>query len=235
MTDEQLQQMARVFDVMSQLRAPGGCPWDRAQTHQSLVPFLLEETYEAIEAIERGSDKELAEELGDLLVEVAMQSAIAAERGAFDVGDVARTAAEKMVGRHPHVFADTDQLFDADDVLRNWERLKEQEKPGRTSVLDGLPRTLPALALSAAMQRRQARKGHDELPSPAAATKVVSARLEQLERPAGPEARLQQIGELLFALVALARHLDVDPEGALRAVARRHREEYEAQITRPTG
>ncbi|MGH7693055.1 MAG: MazG nucleotide pyrophosphohydrolase domain-containing protein, partial [Candidatus Dormibacteria bacterium] len=106
MTDEQLLQLRRLFEVMERLRAPGGCPWDQAQTHQSLLPFLLEETYETIEAVEEGGNEALAEELGDLLVEVAMHSAIAAEARSFDIGEVARRATEKMVGRHPHVFGD---------------------------------------------------------------------------------------------------------------------------------
>jgi MazG family protein len=230
-TDEDLLQLRRLFEVMEQLRAPGGCPWDRSQTHQTLVPYLLEETYEAIHAIELDSQPEIAEELGDLLVEVAMQIAIAAEAGEFDVGTVARGATEKMIGRHPHVFGDL-QVEGVDQVLKNWEELKRREKPKRESALDGIPPALPALALAAAIQRRQ---GGGE--AGAAVADPATAAAEALQRLIGgtptPESDQHAVGELLYLMVALARERNVDAEGALRRHAAERRQLLRrAQIAR---
>ncbi len=224
MTDEDLWQLRRLFEVMERLRAPGGCPWDRAQSHQTLLPFLLEETYETIQAVEDGRPEELAEELGDLLVEVAMHSAIAAEAGTFDIGTVARIATEKMIGRHPHVFGDL-QVTDVAQVLSNWEELKRQEKPGRESALDGIPRSLPALALAAAVQRRQVGGAQPATPSGPELAAAAANSLEQLAA-GGEEGGSAEtlVGELLFWVVELARHRDVDPEGALRRFAAERRE-----------
>lgn len=233
MTEEELRQLGRLFQVMEQLRAPGGCPWDREQTHQSLVPYLLEETYEAIEAVEEGSPEDLAEELGDLLVEVAMHSAIAAEAGTFDIGRVARAATEKMIRRHPHVFEAREEVA-VDQVPSHWEELKRREKPGRESALDGIPRTLPALALAAAIQRRQAGAGQTSPGDPDPAQAALASLQELIDNGQVGESAEALFGELLLWVVALARQRAVDPEGALRraAVARRstvRRAELEVQ------
>ncbi len=228
MTDEDLLQLRRLFEVMEQLRAPGGCPWDRSQTPQSLVPYLLEETYEAIQAIESDSKQEIAEELGDLLVEVAMQIAIAAEAGEFDAGTVARGATEKMIGRHPHVFGDL-QVEGVGQVLKNWEELKRREKPNRESALDGIPPALPALALAAAIQRRQGEgvSGAD------AATEATGALQRLIAGTRAQEADQRVVGELLYLVVALARERNVDAEGALRRHADERRQTLRrAQVAR---
>jgi XTP/dITP diphosphohydrolase len=223
MTDDDLQQLRRLFEVMELLRAPGGCPWDQAQTHQTLLPFLLEETYETIQAAEEGSSQDLAEELGDLLVEVAMHSAIAAEAGTFDIGMVARIATEKMISRHPHVFADL-EVEGVSEVIDNWEELKRREKPDRESALDGIPTALPALALASAILRRQER-GHlqsaEALADPA---ELARAALTRLVERAGADSSETLVAELLFSVVALARQRGVDPEGALRRAAALHRQ-----------
>lgn len=223
MTEDDLEQLRRLFEVMERLRAPGGCPWDRAQSHQTLLPFLLEETYETIQAAEEGSSEDLAEELGDLLVEVAMHSAIAAEAGTFDIGTVARIATEKMISRHPHVFADL-EVDGVSAVMDNWEELKRREKPDRESALDGIPAALPALALASAIQRRQER-GHLQsaktLADPAEAARTALARLTE---GGGDDSSEALVGELLFSVVALARQRAVDPEGALRRAAAAHRQ-----------
>ncbi|HVC39682.1 MAG TPA: MazG family protein [Candidatus Dormibacteraeota bacterium] len=244
MTDAALQELRRLFEVMERLRAPGGCPWDRSQTHQTLVPFLLEETYEAIQAVERGGPDELAEELGDLLVEVAMHSAIAAEAGTFDIGTVARTATEKMIGRHPHVFGEL-EVDGVAQVVSNWEELKRKEKPDRESVLDGIPDSLPALALAAAIQRRQPQDGGvggsgrpEPLLEPAQAATRALADLVQLG--AGGTGADALVGELLFSVVAVARERGVDAEGALRRLATaqrqvRRRSELQARPRAPSG
>ncbi|HEY6538926.1 MAG TPA: MazG family protein [Candidatus Dormibacteraeota bacterium] len=232
MTDADFAQLRRLFEVMARLRAPGGCPWDMAQTHRTLAPFLLEETYEAIQAAEEGNPVELAEELGDLLVEVAMQVAIGAEAGEFDVGTVAEAATEKMVGRHPHVFGDV-ELDGVDQVLGNWEELKRREKPHRQSALDGIPRALPALALAAAIQRRQDR----DHPRGEAPDALAAAALSRLADPGvAGEAAEALVGELLYSLVAVARARGVDAEAALRRHAAGQRQSLrQAEVARRLG
>ncbi|MGC1406621.1 MAG: MazG family protein [Candidatus Dormiibacterota bacterium] len=222
MTDDDLQQLRRLFEVMERLRAPGGCPWDRAQSHQTLLPFLLEETYETIQAAEEGSNEDLAEELGDLLVEVAMHSAIAAEAGTFDIGMVARIATEKMVSRHPHVFGDL-EVDGVTAVMDNWEELKRREKPDRESALDGIPAALPALALASAIQRRQER-GHLQSAETLDPAQRALGALTRLVEDGGEESPETLVADLLFSVVALARQRGVDPEGALRRAAAAHRQ-----------
>lgn len=207
--------VAALFEVMEQLRGVNGCPWDREQTHRSLLPYLLEETCETIDAVDHGTDQDLAEELGDLLVEVAMHCAIASERGAFGLAEVARMAQAKMVRRHPHVFAGA-SVSTSEELLRNWEAVKTEEKPGRESALDGIPLALPALARAAAVQRRAARadptlvEADGSKPSP----QLTLAGLDEVE-PGSEEAE-RKLGDLLFSLVGLALSLRLDPEGCLR-------------------
>src|SRR2546427_9606848 len=153
-----------IFEVVGRVRAPGGCPWDREQTHESMRPSLLEETYELLEASDAGDDAKMKEELGDLLLQVAMHAEIAAQEGRFDAAQVSEAAAAKMVARHPHVFGDV-SVANSDEVLRNWERNKEREarKAGREdeSVVDRVPPTLPALAWTLGLQKRAARVGFE--------------------------------------------------------------------------
>src|ERR1700693_2425906 len=153
-----------IFEVVARLRAPGGCPWDREQTHESFRPYLHEETYELLEAIDSGDDAKMKEELGDLLLQVAMHAEIAAGDGRFDAAQVSEGVAAKMVKRHPHVFGST-SVADAEEVLRNWEHQKvdEARKAGREdeSVVDRVPTSLPALAWTLGLQKRAARVGFD--------------------------------------------------------------------------
>ncbi|MBO0707519.1 MAG: MazG family protein, partial [Candidatus Dormibacteraeota bacterium] len=204
-----------VFEIVRRLRAPDGCPWDREQTHQSLRPYLLEETYEVLETLDRGDDDEhLREELGDLLLQVAMHAAIAEEEGRFTAADVSEGEAAKMVSRHPHVFGDV-QVSGADEVLRNWEARKAADAAANGKadqlVLDRVPSTLPALAWTYNMQKRAARVGF-EAPGPAA-VEAVEERAQALRgaRPVGPGVEAA-VGELLLAAVTLARTLKVNPE-----------------------
>ena len=212
-----------IFDVVRRLRQPDGCPWDREQTHESLRPYLLEETYEVLEAIESGEDERLRDELGDLLLQVAMHAEIAHQEGRFDVAEVSEAAAAKMVARHPHVFGD-DKVADAEEVLRNWEHRKIADARaagrGHESVLDRVPRTLPALAWALNLQKRAARVGFDYEDARAAAGGVAEEARELAVADGSKEA-FQEIGDLLFALVALARKLKVNPEDALRVAGGR--------------
>jgi XTP/dITP diphosphohydrolase len=196
MRDEAAAQLRELYDTVERLRAPGGCPWDRAQTHRTLRPYLLEEAYEALEAIEDGHPALLREELGDLLLQVCMHCAIAAENGesGFDIGDVAEVTRTKMIHRHPHVFADT-VVAGADEVVVNWERLKSREKGDRLSVLDGVPRTLPSLAYALGVQKRPARLGFDETPAAAGALEAVSHALEAVAAQTDPRAPVAPRGQ----------------------------------------
>jgi MazG family protein len=234
MRDEAVESLRSLNEVVERLRAPGGCPWDREQTHRSLRPYLLEETYEVLEVIDNAEPATLREELGDLLLQVLMHSAIAMESDdGFDIGDVADGARTKMIHRHPHVFGDV-AVDGAADVVVNWEKLKTAEKRQRLSLLDGVPAALPALAHAQGVQKRPARVGFDETPSVRVALDGVRTALRRVEEMTDGDSREPAqgedwasgaskpelaIGDLLFAVVALARRLRVNPEEALRARA----------------
>jgi XTP/dITP diphosphohydrolase len=211
-----------LVEVMDRLRSPGGCPWDAEQTHASLVKYLLEEAYETAEAVEDADDRALREELGDVLLQVMFHARIAQERAAWDIDDVAAGIIDKLVRRHPHVFAGA-QADTSGDVAANWEKLKAAEK-GRMSAADGVPMAQPALALVSALLGRSARAGV-EVPVPV-----------RIERPDHVDEA--SIGRLLLAVVALAREADVDAEAALRRAARELRRDIlaaEAQRSVPDG
>ena len=214
---------ARLLDlvaVMDRLRSPGGCPWDRQQTHQSLVKYLLEEAYETVETIEDGDPDTpgegrdaLREELGDVLLQVAFHSRIAQEheQDPFGIDDVAQGIVTKLIGRHPHVFGDVD-AGTASDVEANWEQLKAEEK-GRSSAVQGVPLDQPALSLAEKLFKRAGNAGLD--------VTVPQLPQELRQRFENPDVDAQQqVGELLLAVVGLARQLGVDPEAALRGEAR---------------
>ena len=224
-----------IFEVARRLRAPeDGCPWDREQTHQSLRPYLLEETYELLEVIDRGQDDgKMLEELGDVLLQVAMHAAIAEEQGRFDAARVSEAAAAKMVARHPHVFGD-EEVADAEEVLRNWERRKAEEaaRTGQAeeTPLDRVPVSLPALAWTNAMQKRAARVGFD-FEEPAGAAEAVAEEARELAAAGSaedPQPVFEEVGDLLLAVVSLSRKLKVNPEDALRAAGQRFRDRFEA-------
>ncbi|MCZ6636323.1 MAG: nucleoside triphosphate pyrophosphohydrolase [bacterium] len=209
----------RLVELMSRLRAPDGCPWDQKQTHQTLSPYLIEEAYEVLEAIDRGEDDAFCEELGDLLLQVVFHAQIAREENRFSVDDVAKAIADKLVRRHPHVFG-TVQVENADEVVQNWEAIKAKEKghKGRDpSVLEGVPRHLPALLRAQRIQEKAARVGFDWDQIDDVAAKVHEEVTEFLEAcSANNQQHLQEeFGDLLFSLVNLARFLDLSPEDAL--------------------
>jgi tetrapyrrole methylase family protein/MazG family protein len=203
-----------IFEVVRRLRAPDGCPWDREQTHQSLRQYLLEETYELLEAIDLDDQQRLLEELGDVLLQVAMHAEIADQEGRFDAGQVSEKAAAKMVARHPHVFGDV-EAKDADQVLRNWEKQKAAEAANAgqkdESVLDRVPHTLPALAWALQLQKRAARVGF-ETPLEGAGDRLTE----------------DELGRRLFDLVNLARRNRLNPEDALRIAGQRFKNRFNA-------
>jgi len=201
--------------VQALLRAADGCPWDREQTHRSLARHLLEEAHELLAAIDAEDEDGMRDELGDLLLQVTFHAQIAADEGRFDIDDVAEGLVAKLVHRHPHVFGDI-EVADADEVLRNWEKLKAEETGGRKGVEEDIPATLPALARAAKVQRRAA--GWDvDGPDRLEAIAALRARVEDLGAASGDEAAAEPaLGELLLAVVAAARALGLDAESALR-------------------
>jgi len=221
--------IAAIFEVVHTLRAPGGCPWDREQTHESLRQYLLEETYELLEAIDKGDDAKMREELGDLLLQIAMHVEIAAEAGRFDATQVSEAVAAKMVKRHPHVFGDR-SVANADEVLRNWEHQKiheAREAGSDESVVDRVPSTLPALAWALGLQKRAARVGFD-FASPSAAAESVAEEARELAEVTDRDRAFEEMGDLLFGIVSLARNLKVNPEDALRVAGQRFRARFAA-------
>jgi tetrapyrrole methylase family protein/MazG family protein len=227
-SDENIARLTEMLEVVEALRAPDGCPWDREQTHASLRPYLLEETYELLEAIEAGGSEDVSEELGDILLQVFMHHAIAQEAGDFSIADVAEHATAKMVHRHPHVFGDV-EVAGADEVLSNWEGLKnkEQRKRGRVSALEGAPQTLPSLAWALSIQKRAARVGFDWNEDEGVLDKVAEEARE-LAAEEDKQRQEEELGDLLFTLVNLARHQRLNPEDALRNSARRFYRRFEA-------
>jgi len=218
-----------IFEVVHRLRQPDGCPWDREQTHESLRPYLLEETYEVLEAIDAKDDAKLMEELGDLLLQVAMHAEIADQDGRFSAAQVSEAVAAKMVKRHPHVFGDT-SVASADEVLRNWEhqKMRESRQAGNSeSVVDRVPASLPALAWTLGLQKRAARIGFD-FASPAAAAESVAEEARELAETEDRERAFEEMGDLLFAIVSLARTLKINPEDALRVAGQRFRRRFAA-------
>ena len=217
---------SRLLDVvttMDRLRSPGGCPWDAKQSHDSLAPYLLEEAYEAFQAIEDDDSEALREELGDVLLQVAFHARLAEERDEderWTIDDVAAGLVEKLVRRHPHVFGDVD-VSGADDVVANWDAIKAEEK-GRASAVEGVAMSSPALTLAATLQRKAAKLGVPlELVSPElAAAQTPAAAVAALAAAFEDSAGLESAGALLWGLVEVLRSHDIDGESALRARAR---------------
>jgi tetrapyrrole methylase family protein / MazG family protein len=210
-----------LVEIVRRLRAPGGCPWDREQTHESLKPFLIEEAYEALDAVDRKSPADLREELGDVLLQIMLHAQIGAESGEFDVADVVSGLSRKLVARHPHVFGET-SVSGADEVLVNWEKIKKKEKAAR-GLFDGLPASLPALQLAARMGEKAGRVGFDWTDAAGVREKVAEELRETDDAVAtGDRAEIEhELGDLLFAIAQWARHLDQLPEEALRAGCRK--------------
>jgi tetrapyrrole methylase family protein/MazG family protein len=237
----------RLIELMARLRAPDGCPWDRKQTHESLKPYLLEETYEVLEAIDRVETHKLIEELGDVLLQVLFHAQIGAEAGSFSIDEVASRLAEKLVRRHPHVFERKEpngQPLGAEQVLHRWEDIKRQEREQAghpESALNGVPKTLPALLRAYQVQARASRVGFDWPHTPTGRAQVFEKILEEVgelraasdaqtsEPPAqSGQARLQEeFGDVLFSLVNAARFLKVNPEDALRRAVDRFSERFQ--------
>ncbi|MCE3222832.1 MAG: mazG [Nitrospira sp.] len=231
------EQFDRVVSIMAQLRAPDGCPWDQKQTHESLKPYLIEETYEALDTIDRGDFAKLKEELGDVLLQVLFHSQIGTEQGTFTIDEVVQQLGDKLVRRHPHVFgaATAEPALDSDQVVHRWEDIKraERQQAGKSeSVLHDIPQALPALLRAYQTQVRAARAGFDWPEGPQGLTDVFAkveeeiAELREAISSAGTTAQATaemaaELGDLLFSLVNLARRLKVNPEESLRQTTNR--------------
>lgn len=204
-----------LIEIIKKLREPDGCPWDREQTLESLKPHLLEETYEVLEAMDEGGEK-LKGELGDLLLQVVFQSNICEEQGEFKIEDVIDTISKKMIRRHPHVFGEKVEIKTSDEVLVNWEKIKKEEKEHteRASILDGVPKGMPALLRAEKLQKKASKVGFDWSEVHGVIDKVEEEIGElRYEIMSGDEEKAkEELGDLFFALVNLSRHLGVNPE-----------------------
>lgn len=207
-----------LLKIMEKLRSPGGCPWDREQTHESLIPYLIEETYEVIDAVKKGNNKELKEELGDLLLQVVFHSQIAKERGTFTIDDVVDSIARKLIHRHPHVFGNRSDIKTAEDVNREWEKLKQKEGKVKDSILDGIPDSMPSLERAYKLQKKAAKVGFDWESFEGIKEKLLEelSEIEEELRRKNRKKLEEEVGDLLFMAVNLARFLGVHPEVALR-------------------
>ncbi len=236
-----------LVQLMAKLRAPDGCPWDRKQTHESLKPYLLEETYEVLETIDKQDEPKLREELGDLLLQILFHAQIAAERQAFTAEDVMQLLSDKLVRRHPHVFGGKgDGALTPDQVYSNWEQIKksERQQAGRSeSVLDSVPKTLPALLRAFQVQARASRVGFDWPHNGEGVHQVMDKAKEEIEElteaygtreqrtgeaeQAAAQRHLEdEMGDVLFSLVNLARFLTINPEDALRRATDRFADRF---------
>ncbi|HEY5210472.1 MAG TPA: nucleoside triphosphate pyrophosphohydrolase [Stellaceae bacterium] len=225
--------MRRLLDIMARLRDPErGCPWDKVQNFRTIAPYTIEEAYEVAEACEAGDPEALKDELGDLLFQTVFHARMAEEAGLFRFADVAEAISDKMIRRHPHVFGDTD-IADADAQTVAWEETKATERAaaGAASVLDGVGVALPALTRAEKLQKRAARVGFD-WPDAAPVFAKIDEELDELraeiELGADPARIEDELGDVLFAVANLARHLRVDPEQALRAASRKFERRFRA-------
>ena len=220
MSEAAKERFGELVDIMARLRGVGGCPWDREQTHESIKPYLLEETYEVLEAIDERDPGKLREELGDLLLQVVFHAQMADEAGTFDIAEVIGSINEKLRRRHPHVFGEV-KADTAQEVLFNWEQIKQRERrqaKQSASALDGVPKELPALLRAHRLQEKASRVGFDWKEADEVLRKVEE-EMRELRQAMGGQASAQveaELGDLLFALVNLSRFIAVNPEDALR-------------------
>jgi tetrapyrrole methylase family protein / MazG family protein len=224
-TERDLRTFAGLRRVVAILRGPEGCPWDRVQTHETLRPYLVEETAETIAALDEADAAMLCEELGDLLFQVLIHVQLAEERGEFRMPDVIGSIAGKLVRRHPHVFSDA-VAETPGAVIEQWDDLKKKER-GLLPALAGIPEPLPALAYAQAVQRRAARAGFS-WDSDAQAWEALEEELDELRQASTPEAQRLKLGDAVFALANLARRLDIDAEDALRSACRNFARRFNA-------
>ena len=222
--DDELGSFRTLVDIVERLRSPDGCPWDREQTHASLKRNLLEECYEVLEAIDTNDPVKLSEELGDILVQVVFHAQMAGESRQFGIQDVVSKVGQKLTRRHPHVFGDAD-VSDSHEVERNWDALKRQEQPGKSPV-EGIPQEMPALAHAQLLQDRVSRVGF-EWEEVAGVLDKIEEEINELRTAPSIEEKSDELGDLLFSVVNLARWMGIHAEDALRQTNIRFRRRYQ--------
>ena len=232
---QKLEQFATLVEIIARLRAPDGCPWDRKQTHTSLRENLLQECYEVLEALDEGDSGKLGEELGDLLMQIVLHSQIATEAGEFELGEVISSINTKLIRRHPHVFGSL-KVKDAEEVAHNWEVLKQRERGADSSMLESVPKQMPALSYSQEIQRRVAQIGFDWEDIDGVIDKLAE-EVGEFRRAGSQRQKEQEFGDLLFTLANIARRLGIDLEAALRQANRRfyRRFTYMEEVCRQRG
>ncbi|OGO01349.1 MAG: nucleoside triphosphate pyrophosphohydrolase, partial [Chloroflexi bacterium RBG_13_52_12] len=223
---EDLKKFDALVEIIARLRAPDGCPWDKEQTHQTLRGNLLSESYEVLEALDNGNTAELCEELGDLLLQIVLHAQIAKDDKEFEIGDVIKSISTKIIRRHPHIFG-TRKVKDSQEVMHNWEVLKKDEREEGKSMLEGVPRQMPALAYAYEISRRAVRVGF-EWENIDGVIDKIQEEAKEIKEASSKEEKAQEIGDLLFTLVNFARWEGVDPETALREANRKFYRRFSA-------
>lgn len=216
MSGDKFENLKRLIETVAILRSSRGCPWDREQNHKTLRENLLQETYEALDAIDSENPEELCEELGDVLLQVVLHSQIACEEKKFNIEDVAKTISDKLIRRHPHVFGDV-KVRDSGEVMTNWEQIKRLEKPDRKSALSGIAKTLPALMMAAELSKKAVKTGF-EWPNADALLECFESEVQEFKRAVEQEDRASmedEFGDILFTMVNVARWYGIDAELAL--------------------
>jgi tetrapyrrole methylase family protein/MazG family protein len=216
---DDLSQFSALVDIIARLRAPDGCPWDRKQTHASLRGSLLSECYEVLEALDEGDTAKLRDELGDLLLQIVLHAQIASEAGEFGLGEVIEGINKKLIHRHPHIFG-TKKVRDAEEVALNWEELKGEEREPDASILESVPKPMPALGYSQEIQRRAAYLGFDWEDDSGVIDKLAE-EVGEFQQAKSQEQKAEEFGDLLFTLANIARRMGIDLEAALREANRR--------------
>jgi tetrapyrrole methylase family protein/MazG family protein len=218
-TPQELDKFSTLVQIIARLRGPDGCPWDRKQTHAMLRKNLLGECYEVLDSLDDGDPARLCEELGDLLLQIMLHAQIAADNGEFEISDVIKSISKKIVRRHPHVFGDG-EAKDAEEVMQNWEAIKREEREEDTSMLKGVPKSMPALGYSLEVQSRVARAGFDWEDDEGVIDKLAE-EVREYRQAADDEEMAREYGDMLFTLVNIARRQGIDSESALREANRR--------------
>jgi tetrapyrrole methylase family protein/MazG family protein len=219
LSDQHQKEFAELVKIIAKLRGPEGCPWDKKQTHTSLREFLLEETYEVLEALDENNRQKLRQELGDLLLQIVLHAQIASESGEFQLEEVLKSINTKLIRRHPHIFGKA-QVGSAEEVSHNWEVIKKSERATEASILDSVPHQMPALAYSQDIQRRAAQIGFDWENIEGVIDKLVE-EVREFKQSRDQQEKAEEFGDLFFTLVNVARRMGVDPEASLRQANRK--------------
>ncbi len=235
MPEKYVKEFVRLVEIIARLRGPNGCPWDKKQDHSSLREFLLQESYEVLEALDGDDRKKLCQELGDLMLQIILQAQIAAESNEFKLEEVLQNINVKLIRRHPHIFGDV-QVNSAEDVAHNWEEIKKAERTEDSSVLESVPRQMPALAYSQEVQRRAAQTGFDWENLDGVIEKLVE-EVKEFQQSESHEERVDEFGDMYFTLVNIARRMGIDSEASLRQANQKFfkRFTYMEQLCRERG